>query len=116
MQKNILEAYPDVEMEVHAVWLPMVFGDKFPRLKRATGTLPDKRVTHFWDKNQEVGLWFKQNVTTQYPGKVLWDASLLFGPGATWEEVPQPLVFFGRTIIQDAEKLRTALDKMIKQP
>ena len=116
MQKDILEVHPDLEMEVYAIWLPMLSGDKFPRLKQATGTLPDKRVTHFWDENRKIGLWFKQNVTPHYPGKVLWDASLLFSPGATWEEVPHPLVTFGRTIIGDAENLRTDFDKMIEQP
>ena len=114
MQKNILEAYPETAVSVYAVWLPMVMSDKIPRLGRATGTLPDKRVTHYWDKKKTVGTWFRANVTPQYPGEVLWDASLLYGPDATWEETPKPLIHFGRTIITDAPGLSMAFQQIAR--
>ena len=75
--------------------------------------MPDARVIHFWDGDQQVGQWFAEKVEG-YRG-VSWDAYYLYGPEATWETVPAPLLGSGGTIYGERETLekqvRTLLEK-----
>ena len=66
-------------------------------------TMPDPRVIHFWDGEQAIGQWFAKEVDG-YDGTA-WDVYYLYGPDATWENVPAPLVGSGGTIIREREKL-----------
>jgi hypothetical protein len=52
-------------------------------------TMPDTRVTHYWDGKRVIGQWFAKQVDG-YDG-VSWDVYYLYGPDATWETVPSPL-------------------------
>lgn len=76
--------------------------------------LTDARVTEFWDAEGALGDWFGQQRERMaldfFGGAVVWDASLLFGPGAAWEEVPHPLEAFGYTIIADRDTLQQSLE------
>ena len=76
-------------------------------------TMPDARVTHFWDGKLKAGRWFAQQVDG-YNG-VAWDIYYLYGPDAVWENVPLPLLGSGQTIYAEREKLKreikTLLDK-----
>lgn len=67
-------------------------------------TMPDTRVSHYWDGNLQVGQWFAKNVDG-YDG-VAWDIYYLYGPDATWETVPTPLVGSGVTIYGERETLQ----------
>lgn len=91
----------------------MVMGDFFPRLNKAVKTIPDLRAIHYWDKKKLIGKWFKDNVTTQYEGDILWDATILFGPEATWDDTPKPMVHYGRTILHKAEELKSNIKQNI---
>ena len=75
--------------------------------------MPDARVTHFWDGDTQVGQWFAKEVDG-YEG-VAWDVYYLYGPDATWETVPSPLVGLGGTIYGERDELekqiRALLDK-----
>lgn len=114
MQKNILDENPDLDIEIYVIWLPMVFLDFFPRLGRAVKTMPDERASHFWDKDRLIGTWFKENVTPQYRGEILWDASILFGSEARWDKRPKPVLHYGRTILQDADELKSIVEEMLR--
>lgn len=74
-------------------------------------TIPDARVMHFWDGELQVGGWFAREVDG-YEG-IAWDIYYLYGPGATWETVPSPLVGTGATIFGEREKLRTEADTLL---
>ena len=76
-------------------------------------TMPDARVTHFWDGDLQVGEWFANHIDG-FEG-VSWDVYYLYGPDAKWEAVPSPQVGSGRTIYGERKTLqlqmRTLLEK-----
>jgi len=74
-------------------------------------TMPDARVIHFWDGATLVGQWFAQEVDG-YDG-IAWDIFYLYGPDATWETVPSPLVSEGVTIFGERYKLRTEVNALL---
>ena len=87
MQTQVLRRYPDADLRVYVVWLPVMPLDaRFA----VADLLVDRRATHFWDNEQLVS----KNLATAYgmPGQLVWDAFLVFGPEATWEtDPPEPL-------------------------
>ena len=110
VQTNILEAYPDADIDVTAVWFNMLFSDS--RESWDPNLLTDPRVTHYWDPDQDIGRWFDQNeqvIGFEFnKGPVVWDSFLLFGPEATWSGFPAPLISFGNTVIADNDELHEA--------
>jgi hypothetical protein len=97
VQSNILERYPSAELQVYAIWLPMLPTDA--RSEWHEGLLSDPRVRHFWDEERVAGRWFAEANTGDigYAG-IVWDAYLLFGPDAAWEREPRPLVGAGTPV------------------
>ena len=102
MQKQLLEQYPSEQVRVYAVWLPMLAGDA--REEWNGMTMPDARVTHFWDGDLQIGQWFATQVDG-YDG-VAWDIYYLYGADAVWETVPSPLVGSGQTIYAERQMLK----------
>jgi len=45
-------------------------------------------------------------------GAVLWDAYLLYGVDATWNETPTGLIHWGRTIVAGRETLRQDFERL----
>ena len=111
MQNELLAQYPSQELRVYAVWLPMLWGDA-PETWNGN-TLPDMRVTHFWDGERQVGEWFAEEVEG-YRG-VSWDAYYLYGPEAKWDAIPPSLVGSGSTIIDQREAIRTQVNGLLKK-
>ena len=105
MQNELLEQYTSQKLRVYAVWLPMLVTDA--RDEWNGTTMPDPRVMHLWDGETEIGQWFAQQVEG-YQG-ISWDTYYLYGPDATWEDVPSPLVGSAGTIYAERETLRTQL-------
>ena len=75
-------------------------------------TMPDPRVTHFWDGNTQIGQWFAKQVDG-YEG-VSWDAYYLYGPDATWNTKPSPLIGSGGTIYSEHNQLETQLQTLLE--
>ena len=73
--------------------------------------MPDPRVMHLWDGETEIGQWFAEQVEG-YRG-ISWDVYYLYGPDATWEDVPSPLIGSGGTIYAERETLRTHLNALL---
>jgi hypothetical protein len=67
-------------------------------------TMPDARVTHFWDGEMQVGEWFAEEVEG-YRG-VSWDTYFLYGPDGKREAVPTSLIASGGTICAEREALK----------
>jgi hypothetical protein len=111
VQNELLAKYPSQELHVYSVWLPMLWSDS--REKWNGSTMPDPRVIHFWDGDSQVGQWFAQEVEG-YRG-VSWDAYYLYGPDATWETIPSPLVGSGGTIIDQREALKMQIEKLLER-
>lgn len=100
MQTNILAKYPQADLKVYTIWLPMLGGDS--RLAWEADVLPDERVLHFWDADRDIGRWFAEY---EGYGGTVWDTYYVFGPEATWESGPAPLLSVDATIIDKREKL-----------
>ena len=75
--------------------------------------MPDTRVMHFWDGERKIGEWFAEQVEG-YDG-IVWDAYYLYGPDATWETVPSPLVSSGSTIYGERKQLETQMRIMLEK-
>jgi hypothetical protein len=76
-------------------------------------TMPDTRVTHFWDGEQVIGEWFAKEVDG-YRG-VSWDMYYLYGPDAVWKTVPSPLVASGGTIYWERHQLETQITTLLNK-
>jgi hypothetical protein len=111
VQSQLLAQNPSRQLRVYAVWLPMLWGDA--RGMWNGNTMADPRVTHFWDGDTVAGQWFAKQVDG-YEG-ISWDAYYLYGPNATWESVPSPLIASGGTIYDERQALKTQLEILLKQ-
>ena len=76
-------------------------------------TMPDQRVIHYWDANHEVGQWFAKQVDG-YDG-ISWDVYYLYGPAATWETTPSPLVSSGSSVYSERETLKMKLSTLLER-
>ena len=109
MQSQLLAQYPSEQVRVYAVWLPMLGGDA--REEWNGTTMPDPRVTHFWDGELQAGQWFAKQVEG-YDG-VSWDVYYLYGPDAVWETIPSPLLGSGRTIFSERQALQMQVSTVL---
>ena len=74
--------------------------------------MPDPRVLHFWDAERFAGPWFAKTITGEQG--YMWDIYALYGPNATWNQAPGPLLGSGGTIIDVGPELRDKLAPLIK--
>lgn len=75
--------------------------------------LTDDRVIHFWDQERETGSWYAEQGF--YPfGRIAWDIFFLYGPEATWKDIPTPLIQTGFTIINRSTDLREAIMPLLE--
>ena len=86
MQEQILEQYPDADLRVYVVWLPVMPLDaRFP----VADVMIDPRAVHFWDNEQVVSDDLAR--TYGFSGFV-WDAFFTYAPDAVWDDrLPEPL-------------------------
>jgi hypothetical protein len=75
-------------------------------------TMPDPRVTHFWDGETQVGQWFAKEVDG-YEG-IAWDVYYLYGPDAIWNSIPSPLISSGGTIYHERKQLEAQMQNLLK--
>jgi hypothetical protein len=111
VHNQLLVQYSSEELRVYAVWLPMLWGDARERWNGTT--MPDTRVIHFWDGDLQVGEWFAKQVDG-FEG-VAWDVYYLYGPDATWDTIPMPLVDSGGTIYGERETLEMQLRAVLEK-
>jgi hypothetical protein len=115
VQKEILDAKPDADLRVYAIYFEMVEDDRGAKSRvNPKALLDDPRVTSFWDDGRIAGRWFDQNITRQGerqgdPNRIEWDSYVLFGREAHWGESPPDHVSWGRPLVQEAGRLATDL-------
>ena len=113
MQENILEPNPDADLIVYAIWFNMLGTDHHSRWDDKL--LPDDRVIHLWDEEKLIGCWYAQQGL--YPfGRTAWDIYFLYSPEAQWEEVPEPQLSSGFTIIVQSQQLLEDITPLIESP
>ena len=74
-------------------------------------TMSDPRVSHFWDGDLQLGNWFAKEVEG-WEGTA-WDVYYLYGPDATWETIPEPLLGSGETIYAERHKLKKQVSALL---
>jgi hypothetical protein len=122
VQTQLLEKYPKANLRVYAIWFNMMPADA--RSKWSSTLLTDGRVTHRWDEGKVVGRWFAPRTSgikselaagsAWGDGEILWDAYLLYGADARWEDAPSGLIHWGRTIVTGRETLRADFEKLFE--
>ena len=112
MQNEVLEKFPAANIRVYVVWEPMLATDKF-RMSRS-GLIEDERATHYKDDQQISGKWFGETYG-RGGGSVAWDIAYVFGPEATWEDEPSPMVGWGAAVIHQREKLMAILTPLLSE-
>jgi hypothetical protein len=112
VRQNILASHPSADLRVYTVWLPMLVTDARSEWRRSA--LPDERVRHFWDGERVVGRWLAdEDLGGLGSAGVVWDAFFVFGPDATWDDVPRPLLASGAPVIDDTASLEAALSPLL---
>jgi len=89
----------------------MLYGDS--RDAWNTDLLADKRVRHYWDGKDRVGLELASTGIGGLGGGVVWDAFLVFGRDATWIDAPGPLVAAGSNVIDSTDEFAAGLRRVL---
>jgi hypothetical protein len=111
VQREILEQNPTSNLRVYAVWVPFLSGTQ-QAADVSQRVLPDSRVIDYWDGAAATSKWFAENVEhTAFP---VWDVYYLYGPDATWTDVPEPLVSSGGPVIGRSADLSAAITPLLQ--
>ena len=121
MQEDILATHKDSALAVYAIWFSMYPTDR--RELWPADILTDSRVEEYWDDAKNVGTWYAERLSemrdTVAPGSsglggpILWDAYLVYGPEARWDDAPSGLRRWGRTILKTQESLRQSVAELV---
>ena len=104
MQSQILRRYPDADLRVYVVWLPVMPLDaRFD----VADLLVDGRATHYWDNNQLVSAVLGDAYGN--PDRLVWDAFFVFSPDAKWDDGPPDPVETGSPVVEYMATLKSAL-------
>jgi hypothetical protein len=110
VQREILEPDRAAVLRVYAVWVPFLGGTS-EAADVSRRVFPDPRVVQYWDGSALTSEWFAKNVDHS-PGPA-WDVYYLYGPDATWTEVPEPIVSSGGSIIGQGSALKQAITPLL---
>ena len=110
MHQQLLATHPDATLRVYVVWLAMLPQDQ--RSAWDGSLVPDRRVTHLWDRDRTVGRWFAEQVE-QRRG-VVWDTYLLYGPDAQWTTTLDHPLGKGSTMIAKRAALAAQLRPLLR--
>lgn len=104
VEDNILDAYPEADIAVIAVWFNMYPGDQ--KAKWDPIIIDDARVSHYWNEGKQLGRWYaEEGVYTRFGGDIAWDMFILYGPDSKWDEGTQAIISSGATIIREQDLL-----------
>lgn len=121
MLKSVIKAYPQDDIRVFVVWLPMLPNDDKDAARETSAMFPDDRRVHqFWDPDRRSGVGYsrdtfptsrKDMASAVPPGDPLyeplkaraevppedaphWDVVFLYRPGIRWtDKLPKPSAF-----------------------
>ncbi len=118
MLESVVTGYPDLNLGIHVVWVPMVSGDTEGSAIEMSKMFVDPRVQQYWDPKRLVGTSYSVNVYPSYlrdiekgmdaalptdhwwreqerrgknvgPEKSpLWDVVFTYDNGARWDKTP----------------------------
>lgn len=62
VHKSIIQAYPDTDISIHVVWVPMLGSDNEAAARKIRSMFDDPRVHQYWDPNRLSGTAFTRDV------------------------------------------------------
>jgi hypothetical protein len=109
---EILQRNPSESVAVFAVWFAVLGPDSSSQVN--SSLLDDARVIQYWDSDGDVSAFLTENADQlDLPAEGLfWDAYLLFGPDADWEEIPTDLIAWGAPVVTNIDGLTKQLDDL----
>ena len=108
----------DPSLRVYIVWLPILGLDARKAAADATGSIPDSRAAHFWDRDRTLGKMYAR-VLRLPPDDLAWDIYLLFPGGVRWDATaPAPAywmhqIFYPSDNYLDGRKFRLEVEKLL---
>ncbi len=85
MRDEILEAFPNADLRVSIVWIPMLFADSEAAAEFAASSLTDPRVRQFYDAEKLVGRIVAMSLG--HDGTA-WDTYLFYDRETVWTDLP----------------------------
>jgi hypothetical protein len=109
VQEQILERYPDADLSVYVVWLPVLAQDSRFEVDEL---VVDPRATHYWDNDQVVSGALSRAFGSG--GGLVWDAFFVFGPDATWDDDPPSPLGSGAPVVDGIGNLESTLGPYLR--
>jgi hypothetical protein len=112
--QQILEQHPAAQIQVFAVWEPILVTDWMSPGSGVLSRLKDARARQYWDPRHllaqrlATGVHPKQDCCLR--NNILWDLAALYPPGVEWKDALPPAVFFNGPVVQRKPDLETALN------
>jgi hypothetical protein len=107
VQDDVLAKYPDRDLRVFVIWLPMLRTDA--RSEWPRNEIVDPRALHFWDPGRAVGATLAARDDLKRWRPVAWDIWAMYPPGTMWRDgAPRPDAL-GWTIIKTRNQLGTTI-------
>jgi hypothetical protein len=98
-----LDTLKQKDIEVYAVWEPMLPSDARFTVGRATKRLADSRVNHFWDADGVLAKAFAPVLSIDGDA---WDVYLVYDRNAEWTDTPPKPAYWQEQLgISDETKL-----------
>lgn len=115
--QKVLDNVKSEEVRVYSAWVPMLASDTQVAVDRAAENLPDRRVTHYWDRNAEL-------VTNFVPvlglgNRPAWDVYMCYDRDAEWKDLPPKPNFWQEQLglsddtRLDAAQLTAEINKLV---
>ena len=112
----MLNNLPGKDVEVYSVWVPILPSDAGFTVGRATKSLPDPRVAHYWDGAGELVQGFAPVLGIDDKA---WDVYLLYDQNAEWADAPPKPKYWQEQLgisdetKLDGPKLTAEIDKLL---
>ena len=115
MLSDILEQNAAEDITVFVVWFAVLGPDSSSEVD--TSLLDDSRAVHYWDSDRDIPDFLTARAEQLGLDEVelLWDAYLLFAPGAYWDDIPSPLTGFGAPVVSEVDQLAIELQDLWSQ-
>ena len=103
---------------MYAVWVPILPTDAQIAVGRATKSLPDSRVTHYWDGKSEMVNGFAP--VLDLGKRPAWDVYLVYDQNAEWKDgFPKPEFWEEQLGISDetaldADKMTAEINRLLQ--
>ena len=116
---TLLARYPDAEVRVLVIWLPVLPSDTGPPTEAVRAALDDPRVIEFWDPERWASPRMMERARIMVrdqggepdfpPDALAWDLMGLFPAGGRWEEPFPTPVWHGAPVVDSLEAVEQFL-------